>query len=423
MQTLRFIRDVQLGIKNLMLHSLRSLLTMLGVVFGVGSVVAMLSVGEGASAAAMKQIQKLGSTNIILTSAKPDDEEGTTRGGHTIMSIYGLLYDDERRIGEALPAVRCTVPAKIMRKEGRVGETAMDLRVVGTTPEWFTLVNRPLIAGRVLNWRDIEQSAGVCVLSEFAARKLLAGGNTIDQPVRIGNDYFRVIGIVRTEEGAGGGVQTPDQATDAYIPLNVVRQRFGEIFTRRATGSFTREKVELHQIIVEVDSVENVERTAAAIGGMLERFHKDGDYVVSVPLALLRQTRQTQAIFSIVMVAIASISLLVGGIGIMNIMLANVSERTREIGIRRAIGAKRSQIVVQFLIETVVLASSGGVIGVAMGLIIPMMITYFAGMPTIVTLWSVALSLGISAFVGMVFGIYPAYRAATVDPIVALRHE
>jgi putative ABC transport system permease protein len=424
MHTLRFIRDVKLGIKNLMLHSLRSLLTMLGVVFGVGSVVAMLSVGEGASAEAMKQIQKLGSTNIIITSVKPqEDDNASGNSSRGFMSIYGLFYDDDPRVRESFPAVVRTVPAKIVPKEARVGQQAMDLRVVGTTPDWFSLVDRPIVAGRALSWRDIEESAGVCVLAETAARRLLAGNSIVGQAVRIGGDYFTVVGIVHSEEGGSGGNHTPDEPNDAYIPINVVRQHFGDMTVKRSTGSRSMERVELHQLIVEVDSVDNVESTATAVRSMLARFHKKVDYDVSVPLALLRQARATHRIFSIVLASIAGISLLVGGIGIMNIMLANVSERTREIGIRRAIGARRRQIIAQFLIETVVLSGVGGVIGVAVGLLIPFLITYFAQMPTVVTTWSVVLSLGISGLVGVLFGLYPAYRAATVDPIIALRHE
>ena len=188
-------------------------------------------------------------------------------------------------------------------------------------------------------------------------------------------------------------------------------------------GSRSREMVELHQIIVKVGNREDVEATAKGVESMLERFHKKKDYKLSIPLQLLRQAEATSRTFNIVLGSIAGISLLVGGIGIMNIMLASVTERTREIGIRRAIGAKRRQIVTQFLIETVVLSTTGGIIGIGIGMLIPWLITYFAGMPTFVTPWSLFLSLGISMGVGIIFGLYPAVRASSLDPIVALRHE
>jgi putative ABC transport system permease protein len=422
--SLRSWRNIKLGIKSLMLHKLRSLLTMLGVVFGVGSVVAMLSVGEGASQAALAEIARLGSRNIIITSVKPSEEQQPSSSTQrSFMSVYGLLYEDETRIRSTYDSVTRTVPAKIIRKEARLNDRSQGIRVVGTTEAWFDLVDRPLVAGRTITQEDVLTQAAVCVLSEQVARDLLAGRQTIGQAIRIGNDYFRVIGIVASEAGVGTSVQTPDHANDAYVPINVARERWGEIFTLRLSGSFIREQVELHQIIVEVDAVENVEPTAQAIEAMLERFHRRTDYQISVPLALLRQARETRRIFNIVLGSIAGISLLVGGIGIMNIMLASVTERTREIGIRRAIGARRSQIIAQFLIETVVLSLVGGLIGVVMGLVIPLIIERLANMPTVVTPWSVVLSLTISAAVGIIFGLYPAVRAANLDPIVALRRE
>ena len=190
-----------------------------------------------------------------------------------------------------------------------------------------------------------------------------------------------------------------------------------------ASGSFELKRVELDQVIVEVDNIDNVESTAIGIENMLEKFHVKKDYLISVPLALLKQAEATKRTFNIVLGSIACISLLVGGIGIMNIMLASVTERTREIGIRRAIGAKRKQIIIQFLIETVVLSTIGGIVGIGLGVLIPILITYFADMPTVITPWSIVLPLCISAAIGIVFGLYPAARAAQVDPIVALRHE
>ena len=422
MRESRVLRNIHLGVKTLMLHKLRSLLTMLGVVFGVGSVIAMLAVGEGASRDALEQIRKLGSHNIIIDSVKPVEDENA-QNVRVRMSIYGLLYEDEHRIAESLPAVRRTVPVKVVRKEGRLGTRTAELRVVGTTSAWFDLVRRPVLAGRVLSVRDEEARANAVVLTEYGARRLLATESVIGESLRIGGDVFEVVGIVQNESGAGGTMQTPDRNTDAYIPLMVARERYGDVFTQRASGTHIREYVELHHVIAEVDSIEHVEATAAAITTMLKRFHRKDDYRLNIPLALLRQAEATKRTFNIVLGSIAGISLLVGGIGIMNIMLASVTERTREIGIRRAIGAKRRQIVGQFLVETIVLSTTGGLIGVGIGLLIPWLISRFAGMPTVVPLYSLVLSLGISMAIGILFGIYPALRAARLDPIVALRHE
>ena len=422
MRRAKFLRNIYLGIENLMLHKLRTFLTMLGVVFGVGSVVAMLSVGEGASKDALDQIKKIGSNNIIITSIKAEEDESTsTTRAH--MSVYGLTYDDQIRISETFDSIEQAVPVKLMRKDARLNARSMELRVVGTTPKWFDLLNRELIAGRVMNDYDIAKSANICVLTEFGSRKILATQNTIGKSVRIGSDFFEIVGIVKSEGGMAGNIQIPDEEVDAYIPINVAKAYFGDVQSKRTAGSRIRELVELNQIIVQVTNIEDVESTANGIEAMLARFHKKKDYVVSVPLAFLRAAEASKRTFNVVLGSIACISLLVGGIGIMNIMLASVTERTREIGIRRAIGAKRKQIISQFIIETVVLSSVGGLVGVGFGVTIPLIITKITKMPTIVTVDSILISVGISVAVGIVFGLYPAIRAANVDPIIALRHE
>ncbi|MEE9436473.1 MAG: ABC transporter permease [Candidatus Adiutricales bacterium] len=419
---IKLARDIRLGIENLLLHKLRSFLTMLGVVFGVGSVVAMLSVGEGASKVALEQIRKVGSNNIIITSVKSVEEESssTTR---VFLSMYGLTYKDHKRIADTFKTIKKTAPVKLIKKEGRLGERSLELRVVGTSPAWFELVKRPLEAGRQIIPSDVEGQAAVAVLTEYGARRLLATRNTIGQNLRIGSNNFKIIGIVKSEGGKTTDIQLPDQEVDAYIPINVARSYYGDTSRKLSAGSFEMKRVELDQVIVEVRRMEEVESTAKGIQTMLERYHDKKDYVISVPLALLRQAEATKRTFNIVLGAIAGISLLVGGIGIMNIMLASVTERTREIGIRRAVGAKKKQIITQFLIETVVLSTIGGIVGLGLGIFIPLLITYFSGMPTSITLWSILLPLFISAFIGIIFGLYPAARAANVDPIVALRHE
>jgi len=422
MHQVKIVRNILSGIENLLLHKLRSLLTMLGIVFGVGSVVAMLAVGEGASAQALEQIRKLGSNNIIISSIKSVEEEATTTA-HSHMSIYGLTYQDYDRVVESFNTIKQAVPVKLMRKESRLGERAMELRVVGTTPAWFVLVPRDIIAGRRLMPEDQQDQAPVAILTEHGARKLLATEHTIGQSIRIGGDVFEVVGIVKSEEGMAGNIQIPDQKVDVYIPIEVAADYFGDITTRRTASGREREMVELHQIIVQVDYDRNVESTAQGITQMIERFHKKKDYDISVPLALQRQAEATKRTFNIVLGSIAGISLLVGGIGIMNIMLATVTERTREIGIRRAIGAKRKQIISQFLIETSVLSTIGGLIGIGVGVLIPLVITHFTRMRTVITAPSIFLPLFISAGIGIIFGLYPAMRAAKVDPIVALRHE
>lgn len=420
--SLRALREVRLGISNVLLHKLRSFLTMLGVVCGVGSVIAMLAVGEGASQEAMSQIRNLGSNNILLESMKPIEEE-TAQNVRVFLSVFGLLYEDEQRIRDSFRDVKRTVPIKIIRKTGQLGDLTMELRIVGTSPDWFEFVERPLLAGRTLGEADLRGRLNTVVLTEYGARRLLATQATIGQTLRLGSEAFEVVGIVRSEQVSSGDVQALDENVDAYIPINVARERYGDISFQVVSGSMRRELVELHHILVEVASTDRVEPTAAGIEQMLKRFHKKTDYRISVPLSLLRQAEATRRTYNIVLGSIAGISLLVGGIGIMNIMLASVTERTREIGIRRAIGAKRREIVRQFLIETVVLSTTGGLIGMAIGVMIPFAITATSGMPTSVSPWSLILSLGISMAIGIIFGLYPAVRAARLDPIAALRHE
>ncbi|NJL30928.1 MAG: ABC transporter permease [Phycisphaerales bacterium] len=226
LKTMRLFLDIRLGIKNLLLHKLRSFLTMLGVVFGVASVVAMLSVGEGASVQALEQIRKLGSNNIIISAVKPTDAVSTSNQ-RSFMSIYGLTYDDLDRVQSGLDTVKRAVPVKVVRREGRLRERAMELRIVGTTPDWFSLVQRPLVAGRVILPQDEEESANVVVLTEFGARKILAGENTLGQTLSIGSNTYKIVGIIQSEQSQAGGIQTPDQEVDAYIPIRVARERYG----------------------------------------------------------------------------------------------------------------------------------------------------------------------------------------------------
>ncbi|MDP8244885.1 MAG: ABC transporter permease [Candidatus Hinthialibacter antarcticus] len=422
MKSSRIFVEVQMGVKNLMNHKLRSLLTMLGIVFGVCSVISMLAVGEGANQDVMQQIQKLGSNNIIINTIKPIESE-TSKEVLARMNVYGLKYADHTRIKDSFVHITQAVPVKIVRNEAQLGSRTLDIRVLGVTPDWFDLVKRNLIAGRTLTGSDLETHSKIVVLTEYGARRLLAAEESIGAHLRIGGVVFEVAGIVQSEGSQGSNVQTPDQQIDAYMPINVARNRFGDVTLKRTAGAEIREKVELHQIIVQVDRLENVESAAAGIEYVLDRFHKQSDYQINVPLALLNQARQTKRTFNIVLGTIAGISLLVGGIGIMNIMLAAVTERTREIGVRRAIGAKRKQIIRQFLIETITLSVSGGLVGAMVGVLIPKAITHFANMPTVITIESLILSIGISLSVGIIFGLYPAIRAANLDPIIALRHE
>ncbi|MBQ7191017.1 MAG: ABC transporter permease [Kiritimatiellae bacterium] len=395
---------------------------MLGIVFGVGSVVAMLAVGEGASQQSIDSIKKLGSENIMVTSIKPSSEEGGNTGeSRGSLAVYGLLYEDAKRIQETVPGIRTIVPARMTQRVGRVRERQLEMRVVETIPKWFDVVRRPLLDGRVLTETDLQMYANVCVLTEHGVRRLLATEGMVGERIRLASGVFEVVGIVQNE--SGGAVRAPDSEADVYIPLSTGTKLFGEANIRYSAGGMEGERVELSEIIVCMNGVERVEAGSKAIEAVLRRFHKKVDYKIDVPLALLRETERSKKTYNIVLGAIAGISLLVGGIGIMNIMLASVTERTKEIGIRRAIGARRSLIVVQFLINTCVLSITGGILGLIVGVSIPLLITLFTAMPTLVQPYSLILAFGISVGIGIIFGLYPAMRAADLDPIVALRHE
>jgi putative ABC transport system permease protein len=381
----------------------------------------MLAVGEGASQQALESIKRLGSQNILLSSQKPPESNGAA-AGRSKLEMYGLLYDDERRIRETVPEVLLTVPARMVRRNTRFGDRQMELRVVETEPTWFDVVDRPLLAGRVLREHDLVANANVCVLTELGVRRLLAAAEMVGQMIRIGSGTFEVVGVVKNADG--GSVQAPDSEADAYIPMSTGKKLFGDTTIRYTTSGHPEgERIELGQIIVKMSSTEAVEAGSKAIEAMLARFHKRRDYKVDVPLTLLREAERTKKTFNVVLGAIAGISLLVGGIGIMNIMLASVTERTKEIGIRRAIGARKSRIVVQFLINTCVLSIGGGALGILLGVAIPMVITFSTDMPTVIQPYSLILAFGISAGIGILFGLYPAMRAASLDPIEALRHE
>lgn len=424
----RLKRILRLGIKSLWLHKLRSVLTVLGIVFGVCSVIAMLAIGEGASHEAQEQIKELGSQNIIIKSVKPPQDESVSGQQGSFAIEYGLTYSDAERMNSTIPSVQVIVPMRAIRRDIWYGARRVDGEVIGTVPWYPDISNSRVQAGRFINTVEMEASDNVCVLGAGITDKLFSYENPLSQVIKVGGDYYRVIGVMQEKStvnpgGAAQNANVNERNYEVFIPLTAAKSRFGELLLRRSQGTMEAERVELHEIIVKVDKLEDVMETWAILQEMLSRFHKKQDYEIIVPLELLRQAERTKRIFNIVLGSIAAISLLVGGIGIMNIMLASVTERTREIGIRRALGAKRRDIITQFLTETVILSGSGGMIGIFIGVTIPFFITRFAHMATIVTLWSLLLAFCISAAIGVVFGLYPAYRAANMDPIEALRHE
>ena len=428
----RLKRTVKLGIKSLWMHKLRSTLTALGIIFGVSSVIAMLAIGEGASRDAQEKIAQLGSHNIIIKTVDPPEDQ-SSGGQQQTMKEYGLTYADAERFRNGIPDVQVIVPNRRLSQQAQYRTRRVAVEVVGTVP-WFPEISSTRLRfGRFLSSTDMHYKRGICVVDEKLVNELFGFDYPLGQDVKIASDYYRVVGVVteQTKAQAASGLKDEETAEKTganlgsiYIPLNTVQNRFSEMSLQIGAGSGrTIEKVELQEIIVKVRDIDQVMGTRRSVQTLLNRFHKKNDYEITVPLELMRQAKEFQRIFTIVLGSIAAISLLVGGIGIMNIMLATVSERTREIGIRRALGAKKRDIIFQFLSETLILTLSGGILGIILGSLIPFFVTYFGQMRTVITTSSLVLAFGISAAVGIIFGLYPAYRAANMDPIESLRHE
>ncbi len=424
-------RSVILGLKSLWMHRLRSLLTAMGIVFGVSSVIAMLAIGEGASYEAQQQIKELGSQNVILRSTKPTYKTTMEEQDRSFVLEYGLTYQDISQIQATVPGVMVVTPARERKDFVWGGDRFVDGVALGTVPWFPEMRNRAILRGRYFSELEMTDRSPVCVLSKSLSRRLFPLDEPLGRTVRITSQFFRVIGVIqdnpasssdKSSSSAAGSGDASD-GMEMMLPLTTLNDRFGEINYKRRSGSFEAEKVQFHEVTVRIDDPAHVMAAAGAIRHILERNHKTGDFTMLVPLDLLRRAERTKQIFNIVLGSIAAISLIVGGIGIMNIMLATVTERTREIGIRRALGAKRKDIVIQFLIETVILSGTGGLIGVALGLSIPILITHFANMMTIIQLWAPVLAFSISVITGILFGIYPAFRAAGMNPVEALRHE
>ncbi|MBI2479771.1 MAG: ABC transporter permease [Planctomycetia bacterium] len=428
----------ELGLKSLLLQKLRASLAALGIFIGTTTVIWLVAMGEGVSHQAQQQIKDLGATNIIVRSIEPNTDDVTGDNGR--VKTYGLLRADYRRMLSNIPTLLRAVPMRELGRELRVGDRTADVKLVGCSEEYLQLNRLEIARGRWINDRDHREN--VIVLADETARRLFPYENPIGQAVLVESDLYVVIGQTRPRAASaaiGGSLDARDYSFDAYISLDTFRHRVGDFVMTRTPGSLTGEIVELSQITLTVDNIEDVDETAAVVEALLAKYHPKEDYAVVVPKELLRQSERTRAMFNVLLVVIAGISLLVGGIGIMNIMLATVTERTREIGIRRALGATREHIIQQFLTETVVLTASGGLLGVLFGVMCGPIFKAGRAMLTMVspdllpeivyTLepriapWSVALSLIISLGVGLIFGVYPARQAAYMDPIEALRHE
>ncbi len=402
------------SLESLRIHALRSFLAMLGIIFGVGAVIAMLSIGAGAEREALATIDAMGLRNVLVRAKDPERE---TERQEVRRTSLGLAPRDAAAIRDAVPGVERVVSKvevetwKVLSATGRAKP-----RVLGVSHDYPRLVRLALAEGRFLDARDEQTFAQVCVIGDGVRRELFGFESALGRPLKVNEQWLTVVGIL----GPGAspreiqGVKIAGNANDVYLPVSTAQRKFA----RDALKS------PLDELVVSLAPATPVQESAAIVATLLDRLHGGAqDFAITVPEALLEQSQKTQRLFDIVMGAIAGISLLVGGIGIMNIMLATVLERTREIGIRRAIGARQADIRNQFVVESFTITAVGGLLGIAMGVLIAKGVALYAGWTTIVTLASIVLSVGVSAGVGLGFGIYPALRAARLDPIESLRYE
>ncbi|MBW7904676.1 MAG: ABC transporter permease [Phycisphaerae bacterium] len=420
---------ILLGLADLRAHKLRSLLTALGMIFGVGAVVCMLSIGEGASAEQLESIRLLGSQNIILRSIEPPASQ-EARSQNQSVKEYGLKRADVERLA-SLPHVRDVVLLREVAETIELGSRKFEGVVVGTTENIFDVVNIEVARGRPLSEADSTLGHKVCVIGSHVAEALFPGEDPLGRTINVvsistGPIPYAIVGVLRSVTTAGNpakGLGARNVNNDVYIPLATVDLRYGDLRVKWGRGTRDIRRVQFSDVYLAIDQQDQVLELSKLVDAALSHERKERDFTITVPLELLQQAEQAKRLWQTVLGSIAGISLVVGGIGIMNIMLASVTERTREIGIRRALGAKRYHITAQFLVETVLLSVSGGVIGILVGILFALLVTVYSGFPTIIAWWGVLLSFLVSAIVGISFGLYPARAAAALDPIEALRHE
>ncbi|HVL13079.1 MAG TPA: ABC transporter permease [Gemmata sp.] len=429
-------RGLSLAVKSLWLHKLRSFLSVLGIIIGVASVIALMAFGEGSMQDALEDIKRQGATNIIVRSVKPPDDAQSSQ--RSWVTSYGLTKRDLDRFETFGGAIVRRVPLRVFPTEARyLGQTA-STRVIATVPEYADIHKFNLAGGRFLTHTDDKYSRNVCVLGAEAADLLFPFENPVGREVELRGENFSVVGVIRERMatgGSGGSQAAEEYNKDIYIPLNTSVDFFGEVISVRSAGSRMNERVQYNQVTITVSDIDKVRPVGDAIKSILETEHAGvRDWAVTIPLDKLEEAERAKKRFLTLMAMIASISLLVGGIGIMNIMLATVTERTREIGIRRALGAKQKDITLQFLIEAVVQTTIGGLCGVAVGLLMIYTMPpiydqlrewgWVEGvLPAKIHVPIIFISLGFSVAVGVLFGLYPAWRASRLDPIEALRHD
>jgi len=409
----RQAEHVRVGLRSLLAHKLRSALTILGIVFGVAGLVAMMSIAEGARRESIEQIRLLGTNNVRVNHV---ELTGELREEADLKGSDGLSERDVQLLTAALPNLVGTAPVRFVEEPVFAKNREATGRVVATNADYGRITDFHAERGRFLSPLDQREGKRVAVIGASVRNELFGYRNPLGQRIRIGDSWFRVVGLMEPKtirEGRTSMIQMRDINTDIYIPITTASARFP---SETGTG--------IHEIVIQVEDATQVMATSRIVDRVLRRSHQQvSDYEIVVPAQLLEQAQATQRVFNVVMGSIAAISLLVGGIGIMNIMLTTVTERTREIGVRRALGATRRAVLQQFLVETVLMSATGGVVGILLGAVMARGISLMAGWQTILSVESALAAFTVSACVGIAFGLYPARRAATMSPMAALRAE
>ena len=421
-----------LGLSSVLNYKLRSVLTTLGVVLGISALLSMLAVGEGARRQILAEMDRMGLRNVIVSSRRPQAKavERSDAGRRGVFS-YGLTFKDLKRCKDTIPGLVRALPVQEIYRPVVLGGRKTNARVLAVTTDYFSTFPARVERGRGLCDLDARRRMRVCVLVTPMPVETFFGRDPLRATLSVGDHLFRVVGIVTPEAEVLEREDKGDPGRDAagqagsnllriFIPYETALARYGTMRFRYEQGTFERFMLELDRIVLEcADPLVAVK----PLGAILEKGHKEVDYEITVPVELLHQRQQTQETFNLVMLLVAGLTLLVGGVGIVNIMLVSVAERTKEIGIRRALGARRQDIMLQMLVETVALTLTGGVLGVLVGFAGVYAIGAYTGWPVLVTPWAVLGSLLVSIAAGVFFGLYPARHAASISPVTALRYE
>ncbi len=443
----RYLFNFYLAIEGINANKLRSFLTALGIIFGVAAVIAMLAIGSGAKQAILEQMKLIGTNNIVLTAKMPgqgdeeeeeQSEEGNAVGNQKEKKPFspGLTLQDLGALEAILPDIESVSPEIVLPTNVIQSAQLQKAKCIGVNNHFFELNQLDLESGEYFHQTHLEGGKPVCIIGKNIQLKFFKDENPIGKQIKCGNTWLRIIGVLQKRQASKESLDNlgiRDYNSDVYVPVTTSLLRFknrAKIGKSRLARNNRRNNAELenyHQLdraVIRVGNSRQMKATAAVMARVLKRRHNNIiDFEIEVPELLLEQEQKTQDTFNFVLAVIAGISLLVGGIGIMNIMLASVLERIKEIGVRRSLGANRQDIILQFLFEAVIISLLGGVIGVVLGILSAKAIASSADIPTVVSAWSIILSFGVAATIGLIFGLFPARKAAMQDPIKALRSD